>query len=321
MGDAWYDKANDGVNGAAQAESGAHGMYDMYKAFSGPAPVEGNDLLRPFGLNYDAPEVGAPAATMGESALGVGEGVLGMAGGALQFASGAGQAFGADAKESDHFDGGLNMLGGAASFTAGGLGTAAALGLGGAGVAAASSVAAPVAAAIGLGVAGDQAAENMHLWGKDADGNYQGSVEAAWNEGQHLGDEADKALGGGTLGLVGGAATAGLSTVGLETGAAVADVGLGVDALGASSGLFGSTANADGVGTHKMGAFEAMDHLGKSAGNGVDSLLGLDPHSTAGTVVGDVTRGAIDIAEAPLALAADAAGGIVGGAKALWNWL
>ena len=82
MGDSWYDNANDGVNGAAQAESTVHGMYDLYKAANSAEGLGGNDLLRPFGLNYDAYDPAAPAASMGESALGVGEGVLGMASGA-----------------------------------------------------------------------------------------------------------------------------------------------------------------------------------------------------------------------------------------------
>jgi hypothetical protein len=177
----WYDKANDGVNGAAQAEGGVHDMIDFIHNARSAEGLGAGDIGRPFGMGYDAYDPAAPAASMGESALGVGEGVLGMAGGALQFAHGASTAFGDDAKEAQHFDGGLDMLGGAASFTAGGLGTAAALGLGGAAVGTASAVAAPIAAAIGLGVSGDQAAEGMHLWGKDADGNYQGTVEAAWN--------------------------------------------------------------------------------------------------------------------------------------------
>jgi hypothetical protein len=70
-----------------------------------------------------------------------------------------------------------------------------------------------------------------------------------------------------------------------------------------------------------MGAFEALDHAGKAAGNGVDDLFGLDHDSVAGEVVGGGVRALTDVAGSGLALAGDAVGGIVGGAKALWDWL
>jgi hypothetical protein len=299
------------------AELSAADEEAWFAGASNPAALEAGEASEA----YEAAE--ASAGTMNNVMGGVG-GALGLVGGTVQAIDGYKRFTKDDAKEQDHVHGGMDMLGGAAGVVGGGLGLAAsgALGAGLAAAAApAAAVAAPIAAAIGLGVAGDHRAEDMHLFGKDADGNYQGAVEAAWNEGQHLGDAADKALGGGTLGLIGGAATAGLSTVGLEAGAAVADVGLGVDALGASSGLFGTAKNADGQGTHNMGAFEALDHAGQSAGSGVDSFFGLDEKSLGGEIVGGATRGLVDAAGSGLALAGDAVGGIVGGAKALWDWL
>jgi hypothetical protein len=330
MADSWYSQANDGVGGISDTEGIAHGAYDLYTAAKSADGITGNDLLRPLGLNYDAyeapkPPVGGSAAVPETSFMDAGEGALGIVGGGLQFATGVSQAFGDKAQEHDRFDGGLNMLGGAASAVAGGLQLASGLGYGGAAllgttVGAASAVAAPIAAAIGLGVAGDQYGEQLGLFGKDAEGNNRGAVQAAWDTGQAAGTAVDQALGGGALGLVGGALTAGVSTAGLEVGAAAADVGLGIESLGSSSGMFGTATSADGT-THNRGAFELLDTAGQAAGHGVDDLLGIDQDSTAGQIIGGGVRGLTDALGAGAALTANVVGGAVGGVEAAGSWL
>ncbi len=249
----------------------------------------------------------------GIDGLGAAEGALGIVAGGFQAAHGISTI--AKGGEANTIDGSLDVLGGGASMVAGGLGGAVALGMGGAGLAAASAVAAPVAAAIGFGVAGDHAAEGMHLWGKDAEGNYQGSVEAAWNASKDAGSAVDNALGGGVLGAVGGGLAMEGSAAVLETGAVAADIGLGIDSMGA--GYFGSAKNADGKGTHSMGAFEALNHYAGEAGDGVDNALGLDKNSLGGEVVGGAVQGLIDVEGAGLALGADALGGVASAGKAV----
>ncbi len=252
------------------------------------------------------------------SGLDAAAGALGIVGGGLQAYGGYNQFV--KGGEANHIDGAEEMLAGGSNAVAGGLGLATALGATG-GIAAASAVAAPVAAAIGLAVTGDHQAEAMGLWGTDAEGHQMGTVEAAWNESQHLGDQADKALGGGTLGLIGGAATAGLSTAVLETGAVAADIGLGLEAGGASTGLLGSTQNytpdADGTyGTHNMGAFEALGHYSHEAGDGVDSALGIDKDSTGGRILSGAVTSLAEGAGAGVAAAVDVAGIGYSGVKA-----
>ncbi len=348
------DYDNQAAGGANAAWTGTGGtLPGWWKAMTGSEDADmANEMARPFGVNYDAPAPigasengfmpsenaffdGAPA-TQVESmaaeeaapyaaggALGGITGALGVVGGAMSIADGVERFTKTDAKEQDHVHGGLDVAGGLASVAAGGLGIGAS-GLLGAGAVAAcapmAAVAAPIAAAIGLGVAGDHHAEDMELWGKDKDGNAQGTVEAAWNESQHLGDVADKAFGGGNLGLAAGAVTAGVSTAVLETGAVVADVGLGIDALGASSGMFGTATNADGK-TYNMGAFQAMDQVGKGLGDAADDALGIDKDSLGGEILGGGIRALTDIAEAPAALAANAIGGVVGGVEAAGGWI
>ncbi len=272
---------------------------------------------------------------MGSKLLGGAGGALGLVAGGMQFASGAQRAFGANATTQDEFHGGLDMVGGGAGAVAGGLGLATALGagevgLGAAGAAlgvgtigAASAVAAPVAAAIGLGVAGDHHAEEMDLWGTGSDGKPMGTFEALDHAGQAAGDGVDSALGidKNSLGgeVLGGGVRALTDIEGAGAAAAV-DVGLGIDAMGASSGLFGTATNDLGK-TYNMGAFQALDHAGQAAGDGVDSALGLDKNSLGGEVVGGLARGAVDVAGSGLALAADVGGAVVGGVEAAAGWI
>ena len=283
---------------------------------SNPAAVE-------IGEESDALLAETQHAAFADNMFNGAAGLLGLVGGGFQFKSGWDRATKEGAREQDKFDGGLDMVGGVAGIGGGALGltTAGAFGATAAtALAPAAAVAAPLAAAVGLGVAGDHRAEEMHMFGKDKDGNYQGAVEAAWNESMHLGDAASHALGGGALGKVGGAAVAGLSTVGLEAGAAVTDVGLGIESLGASSGMFGTAKNVDGKGTHNRGAFEALDDLGSFAGDKADDLFHLDHNSVTGEVVGGIAHALTDVTGAGAAVAAEALGGVVGGAKALGKW-
>src|SRR5262249_4892219 len=220
------------------------------------------------------------ATAAGEmNALGALAGGVGRVGGGMALASGGERMFhglGADGTNQDIFHGlgdvvgGVTgMVGGAAGLATGLGATAASAGLAG-GLAAAAPIAAPIAAAVGLMVSGDHHAEEMGIFGveRNPDGTpklgaggkpiNRGAFEAARDTGPHARDAASDALGGGTVGLIGGALTAGVSTVGLEAGAAVADLGLGIDSLGASSGLFGVGHDEAGR-TYNKGAFEAMD--------------------------------------------------------------
>ncbi len=256
-----------------------------------------------------APAAAAQEMTANARVMGGVTGAAGAVAGGLQFADGLSRFL--HGSEQDHFHGAEDMVGGAAGVAAGGLGAATAVGAGdaallGTTVGAAGAVAAPVAAAIGLGVAGDHRAEEMGLWGKDKDGHEMGTLEAAWNKGTSYAD-----------GTISGDLEAVGVTTGLEVGGAAIDVGLGVDALGASSGWFGSAENADGSGTHNRGAFEAIGAVGHAAGDSVDDLFGLGHDSWVGKGAGALVDGAL----APLGLAADAAGGIYSGAKALGSGL
>jgi hypothetical protein len=197
---------------------------------------------------------------------------------------------------------------GTLDLAAGGLGTAA-------GVAAMMGAACPplaiAAAAAGMIAAGDHYTEQAGWWGQGEDGKNRTAF--GW-----VGDEtsaAYDAAGGGILGA--GAATA--TAIGTGAVALGGDLVGGFDSLGAGSGMFGTTTGADGK-TRNMGAFEAMDNLATSAGHGVDNLLGIDQDSTAGRVVSGVTEGIIDVAEAPLALAADIGGAVVSGISAIASW-
>jgi hypothetical protein len=107
----------------------------------------------------------------------------------------------------------------------------------------------------------------------------------------------------------------------MEAGAAVANLGLGLDGMGASAHWFGSTPNADGQGSHEMGAIEWMDQKGQAAGNGVSDMLGLDPKSAAGQFVSNDVRGLVDAAGISYAVPADIIGGISGAGQAVGQWI
>jgi hypothetical protein len=70
-----------------------------------------------------------------------------------------------------------------------------------------------------------------------------------------------------------------------------------------------------------MGAFQALDHLGQDAGNGIDDALGIDRSSLGGEILGGATRGLVDVAGAGAALVGDVAGGVVGGVEAAGHWI
>jgi hypothetical protein len=340
----WYDKANDalGAPGFSATWGGVTGGMQAWQNLNATNPLTGlptnqfgfNDVLRPLGLNYDAP---AAAAGLGNSSsefsaaenawfageggaaasstnyLGAAGAALGLVGGGFSLASGVNTMM--KGGDQNTFHGLGDVAGGVSGIAAGGLGIAASgiLGAGAAGAtAAASAVAAPVAAAIGLAVAGDHHGEEMGIFGHDAEGHNRGAFQAAWETGMSAGDWVSNATGSRLL----GAGAAGLSTVGLEAGAAVANIGLGIDGLGASSGMFGTATNADGQ-TYNMGAYQALDRAGQAAGSGVTDFLGLEEGGIADTIAETGIRGLVDVAGFGAATVANVAGGIVGGVGAL----
>jgi hypothetical protein len=199
---------------------GVGSIADVMHVIAGGAEnvLETGKIFETFG------KVSVPAVegASGLGAMGLGLGPLGMILGGHEFAEGVEKG---DVNKA--LQGGLGTLGGAAG-TVEGVSTLIAAGLGGAeaggGAALASSVAgaagtaAPLLAAAALGVgagtgiaeAADSKYTRSGLWGTD---ELTGKKKSAMDVAQGWGEWADKGLGGGTLGTIGGATVAGLGSI------------------------------------------------------------------------------------------------------------
>jgi hypothetical protein len=180
----------------------------------------------------------------------------------------------------------------------------------------AAPIAGTAAAAMTLASSGDKRGAETGMFGKGEDGKNRGAFGKAWDMSKSAGEAADQYFDYSMMGAAAKGAATGGSALVLESGAAMDNALLGLEGMGASSGLFGK--NAEG---HERGAIEKTNAIGREAGSGLDHLLGLKEDSTAGKAVGTAAHIATDIALTPGAIVDDAVGGIVGGVKAIDHWM